>query len=101
MTSASSAWCARMDVLVWRVERGEDGLMDQLCAASDAGVALAAGLPPEDLALIRDRLARAVGAATKAKDDLAGRIDELPALSRAARRYVAAPLVRSRRTAGA
>lgn len=90
------AWCARFDVLVWRVERGEHKLVTGLGAMSDEAVALARLLPQDARKPLMDRLVHAERVLRTSQSEIALRIEELPSQRRAARRYVATPQLRPR-----
>lgn len=100
MTDPISAWCARFDLLVWRVGQGEHPLVEELARLSDEAVVLARPASASERRQLLDRLARADQVVTAAQQDVSTRLTELPAQRRAARRYVATPQVRQRRTAG-
>lgn len=84
-------WCTRIDVVAWKVTQGEYALVGRLADLSDEAIVLAQVADVAERAKILSRLRRAADVIRAAQLEVRGRIDELPARRRAARRYVATP----------
>jgi len=85
---------ARMEVLSWRLQEGEDTDPARLLAAVDQAMSLAPELSIEDRQRLQDRLMRAQRAVMTAQQRICTRIETLPGERRAVRGYVGHTLAR-------
>lgn len=90
-SQALASWCTRIDVVVWKVSRGDHGMVTRLAELSDEAIGMAPGLTLDERATLLGRLQKAELVIRAAQEDVRTRLEELPARRRAARRYVAAP----------
>lgn len=79
---------ARIEVLSWRLQQGEDHDPSRLLTATADAMDLAPSLTPEDCQRLMERLQRAQDAVHAAQNRLARRMESLPAERRALRGYV-------------
>jgi hypothetical protein len=79
---------ARLDVLSWRLQHGEDNEPGRLLNAITEALALAPELSVDDRLLLMDRLGRAQTSIEAAQQRIAARMAALPAERRALRGYV-------------
>ena len=79
---------ARMEVLSWRLQQGEDLDPSRLLATTSEALALAPELSIEDRQRLMDRLVRAEAAVQDAQQHIVNRIAALPSERRALRGYV-------------
>ncbi len=86
-----ASWCTQIDVVVWKVSRGDHGMVTRLAELSDEAIRMAPELTPEERATLLARLQKAEIVIRTAQEEVRSRLEELPARRRAARRYVAAP----------
>ena len=91
MSDALTSWSTRIDVVAWKVSRGDHGMVCRLAELSDEAIRMAPGLSLEERATVLARLQRADAVIRTAQEEVRSRLAELPARRRAARRYVAAP----------
>ena len=86
--SHRDALFARIEVLSWRLQQGEDLDPARLLATTAEAMALAPELSIADRQRLMDRLIRAQAAVQEAQQHIANRIAALPADRRALRGYV-------------
>jgi hypothetical protein len=79
---------ARIEVLSWRLQQGDDNDPARLLAAVEQAVAFAPELSLEDRQRLQDRLSRAQAAILAAQERIAMRMESLPSERRAVRGYV-------------
>lgn len=79
---------ARIEVLSWRLQQGEDHDPNRLLTATAEAMEIAPSLTPADCELLMERLQRAQDAVQAAQSRLARRMESLPAERRALRGYV-------------
>jgi hypothetical protein len=79
---------ARMEVLSWRLQQGEDLDPARLLATTSEAMELAPELSIEDRQRLMDRLIRAQAAVREAQEHIVNRIAALPSERRAIRGYV-------------
>lgn len=85
---------ARMEVLSWRLQEGEDTDPARLLAAVEQAMALAPEFSVEDRQRLQERLTRAQRAVLIAQQRICARIETLPGERRAVRGYVSHTLAR-------
>lgn len=79
---------ARMEVLSWRLQQGEDLDPSRLLSTTAEAMAMAPEMSIEDRQRLMERLIRAEVAVQEAQQHIANRIAALPAERRALRGYV-------------
>ncbi len=79
---------ARIEVLSWRLQQGDDSDPARLLVAVEQAVAFAPDLSLEDRQRLQERLVRAQAAILAAQERIATRIESLPSERRAVRGYV-------------
>ena len=79
---------ARIDVLSWRLQQGEDTDPARLLAATAEAMEIAPMLSAEDCQILMERLLRAQESVHATQQRLARRMESLPAERRALRGYV-------------
>lgn len=85
---------ARMEVLSWRLQEGEDSDPSRLLAAVEQAMTLAPELSVEDRQRLQERLVRAQRAVLAAQQRICVRMETLPVERRAVRGYVNHALAR-------
>lgn len=85
---------ARMEVLSWRLQEGEDSDPARLLATVEQAMELAPDLSLEDRQRLQERLLRAQRAVLAAQQRICARMEALPVERRAVRGYVNHTLTR-------
>lgn len=88
IASRRDALFARIEVLSWRLQQGEDMDPSRLLNTTSEAMALVPELSQEDRQGLMDRLIRAEAAVQQAQQHIANRIAALPSERRALRGYV-------------